>query len=298
MDGLSQLLLLYPVRTSLDTRCRASAAWGMERAAAPAGAAPYHLVVEGAAMLRLAGHPPLRLDAGDVLVLVRGQAHVLEIGAGDQAGGATEILCGQFHFGLTAAGSLADSLPDLILVRSRESQEMPGLQALMRLLGDEARAVQPGVEAVTSHLASALLALILRAWMKQAGAAPGLLALLGDRRLAPTLHAMLKTPEQAWTLEQLAGLCNMSRSTFLRAFRQRTGVTPGELLTRVRMTRASAWLEQPHRGVAEVGAAVGYQSEAAFQRAFKRYTGRGPGQYRRERFGRGAAGEGAGEADP
>jgi len=282
MDVLSHLLSLYPVRTALDTRCRGAVAWNMEHVAQPYGTAPYHLVVQGGAVLLLDGRPPVQLRSGDMLVLPRGQAHGLQIGAGVPDGTPTDILCGQFHFGTAANGNLIGSLPDVMLVRTADSNEFGGLQALMHLLRDEAGAVQPGVTAVVSHLASALLALILRAWLKQADTIPGLFALLADQRLAPALQAMLTAPERDWSLEQFAQLCNMSRSTFLRAFRKAAGATPGDLLMRVRMAQAAQWLKQAHRGVGDIGAAVGYQSEAAFNRAFKRHTGKGPGQYRRD----------------
>lgn len=282
MDLLSQLLSLYPAHTTLDTRCSSRTAWTMEHAAKACGAAPYHLIVQGGAVLRISGHPPTQLIAGDMLVLPHGQAHAVHIGEGHPAGTSTEILCGQFHFHAVGTASLADSLPAVMLVRTEESREFPGLQALMQLLRDEADQAQPGAGAVVTHLASALLALILRVWLKQADTVPGLLALLVYQRLTPALQAMLKAPQQGWTVEQLARLCNMSRSTFLRTFRKVAGVTPVELLTRVRISRAALWLRQSQRGVGEVGAAVGYQSEAAFHRAFKRYTGKGPGQYRRD----------------
>lgn len=277
MDALSHLLSLYPVRTSLDTRCRSAAPYRMEHVARTQGAASYHLIVEGGVVLRMDGRPPQKLAAGDMLVLPRGQAHTLDIGAHVAEGEFTEVLCGQFHFGAAAAGAL----PDLVLLRTSGKPEFVGLQALVHLLRDESGAAQPGTCAVVSYLASALLALILRGWLRQADAIPGLFALLADQRLAPVLQQMLAAPEKAWTLPQLAELCNMSRATFLRSFRKVSGGTPGELLMHIRMAQAAQWLAQAHRGIAEVGAAVGYQSEAAFNWAFKRHTGEGPGSYRR-----------------
>lgn len=282
MDALSQRLSLYPVRTALDSRCNGALAWDMQHAAQPCGTAPYHLVVQGGAVLRMAGHPPLQLAAGDMLVLARGSAHTLHVGEGLEPGTATDILCGQFHFGSGVAGALAASLPERLLVRTGQDQRFLGLQALMHMLRDEAGNVEPGAGAVVSHVASALLALILRAWGKQEDTVPGLFALLAERRLAPALQAMLASPELAWSLDRLAQLCNMSRSTFMRAFRKVAGVTPGELLARLRMAQAAQWLKKGQRSVGEVGAAVGYESEAAFHRAFKRHMGKGPGQYRAE----------------
>lgn len=282
MDALSHLLSLYPIQTALDTRCRSAAPYCMAHVARAHGTAPYHLIVEGGAVLRMAGHPPLRLLAGDMLVLTRGQAHTLDIGAHSSDRESSDVLCGQFHFGAAAAGKLMSALPDVVLIRTAGRQEFVGLQALVNLLRDEAGATRPGANAVVSHLASALFALILRAWMQQADAIPGLFALLANQRLAPALQQMLAAPDQAWTLPQFAQLCNMSRATFLRSFRKVSGGTPGELLMHIRMAQAAQWLAQAHRGVAEVAAAVGYQSEAAFNRAFKRHMGEGPGQYRRE----------------
>nr|WP_315258541.1 AraC family transcriptional regulator [uncultured Duganella sp.] len=283
MDALSRLLSLYPIHTALDTRCRATAPWSVAHVAQDGGSAPYHLVVEGGVVLSLDGREPVQLVAGDLLVLPHGHAHALRTGSldGRSDGANADILCGQFHFGAMACGTLIDALPDLLLIRTAGRPECSGLQALVPLLRDESSAVKPGANAVIGHLASALFALILRAWLAQADTTPGLFALLAEPRLAPALQAMLSAPEKAWSMEQLARLCHMSRSTFLRVFRKAAADMPGELLTRLRMAQAAQWLRQAHRGVAEISEAVGYQSEAAFNRAFKRYLGASPGQYRR-----------------
>jgi AraC family transcriptional regulator, activator of mtrCDE len=281
MDALSRLLSLHPLRTVLDTRCCGAMPWSVDHVARSYGTAPYHLIVEGGARLVVDGHQPVQLVAGDMLVLPRGHAHTLHVGAGLPDTTITDILCGQFHFGAAATSTLIDALPDIMLVRSAGHPEFVSLQVLVSLLRDESSGFRPGASAVVLNLASALFALILRAWLEQADAVPGLFALLTDPRLAAALHAMLATPEKAWSMEQLAQLCHMSRSTFLRAFRKVAATTPGELLVQIRMAQAAQWLKQAHRGIGEIGEAVGYQSEAAFNRAFKRYMGAGPGQYRR-----------------
>lgn len=306
MDALSRLLSLHPVQTALDTRCRVAVPWSIDYLAQSYGVAPYHLIVEGSAWLEVAGHEMVQLVAGDMLMLPRGHAHRLHTStAGDApvmvslashghvaqlgntaSGPLTDILCGQFNFGAAAASSLIGALPDIVLIRTAGRPEFAGLQALVTLLRDEASEFRPGAGAVVSHLASALFSLILRAWLEQAGAVPGLFALLADTRLAQALHAILAEPERNWSMEQLAHRCHMSRSTFVRAFRKVAGTTPGELLMRVRMAQAAQWLKQAHLAIGDISEAVGYQSEAAFNRAFKRYMGAGPGQYRRS----GAAG--------
>lgn len=301
MDALSRLLSLHPVQTALDNRCLMEAPWSIEHLAQPYGVAPYHLVVEGRTWLAVDGHDRVELVAGDLLMLPHGHAHRLyvdeandtcaasrQLDAPDVAhvanatgGPVTDILCGQFQFGSAAASTLIGALPDVVLIRTAGRSEFAGLQALVTLLRDEASSSRPGRSAVISHLASALFSLILRAWIEQAGTVPGLFALLADKRLSQALHDMLQTPQKAWSVEQLAQCCHMSRSTFVRLFRTLSGLTPGDVLMRIRMAQASIWLKQAYLGVGEISEAVGYQSEAAFNRAFKRYLGVGPGQYRR-----------------
>ncbi|OUL90258.1 AraC family transcriptional regulator [Paraburkholderia hospita] len=302
-DALSQLLLLHPVRTELDTRCRFNAPWRMAHPVAPSHVAPYHLVVEGTAMVDIDGHDTLALQPGDMLVFPRGHAHLLYTPDSDDrtpmytmyretpvvrltneaAGPATDILCGQFHFDPAGSRTLVDALPDIVLVCTADRTDFVGLQALVKLLRDETNEPRPGASAVVSHLASALLLMLLRAWLEQAHAVPGLFSLLADPKLNRALHEMLAEPGKAWTLEQLAQVCGMSRATFVRTFRAVAGTTPAELLLSIRMTQAAQWLNRTHRSIGDISEGVGYQSEAAFNRAFKRRYGIGPGLYRRGR---------------
>jgi len=90
----------------------------------------------------------------------------------------------------------------------------------------------------------------------------------------------LAAPEQAWALNDLARLCHMSRASFVRLFNHVAGTTPATVLLHTRMAQAAVWLARHERSVRDIGEAVGYQSEAAFNRAFKRYFGVGPGLYR------------------
>ncbi|KDR38380.1 AraC family transcriptional regulator [Caballeronia glathei] len=273
----------------------------MAHPVAPAHVAPYHLVVEGAAMVDIDGHNALALQTGDMLVFPRGHAHLLYTPDSDDgtpmytmyretpvirltneaAGPATDILCGQFHFDAAGSRTLIDALPDIVLVRTADRTEFVGLQALVKLLRDETNEPRPGASAVVSHLASALLLLLLRAWLEQAHTVPGLFSLLADPKLNRALHAMLAELGKAWTLEHLAHVCGMSRATFVRNFRVVVGTTPAELLLSIRMTQAAQWLNRTHRSIGDISEGVGYQSEAAFNRAFKRRYGIGPGLFRR-----------------
>ncbi|MGN6122024.1 MAG: helix-turn-helix domain-containing protein [Sphingomonas oligoaromativorans] len=104
----------------------------------------------------------------------------------------------------------------------------------------------------------------------------------GHPRLAPALTALFNEPARSWTLPELAGLCAMSRATFIRQFQQSLGRSATDLLTDIRMTIAANQLRTSSASTGAVAEDVGYQSEAAFQRAFKLHMGVTPAQYRRQ----------------
>jgi AraC family transcriptional activator of mtrCDE len=110
------------------------------------------------------------------------------------------------------------------------------------------------------QLASALFALLMRAWLEQAAVAPGLFGVLAERRLQAAINGMLAAPEKPWTLEELAEASHMSRATFARLFKQAANATPADVLTQLRMARAARLLDQGG-AAGEVGEAVGYQSK-------------------------------------
>lgn len=300
MDTLSRLLSLFSLRTSLDIRCALAAPWVLDHPASEPGVAPYHLIVDGAASVEVGGER-VELRAGDIVVFPQGGAHRLHAGppeaatpihevpgpdlvrwkANNGGGDLTGILCGQFVFDEGARRMLQRALPDTIVVRTAGRPDFAGLHALIMMLRNETDSARPGASAVVAQLSAALFALLLRAWLDEASTTPGLFALLADRRLGPAMHKMLEHPEKAWVIEDLAEVCFMSRATFARLFRSVAGVTPLDALTQLRMAQAARWLAQDSRPVAVIGEAVGYQSEAAFNRVFKRSHGVGPGEYRR-----------------
>jgi AraC family transcriptional activator of mtrCDE len=145
---------------------------------------------------------------------------------------------------------------------------------------EEAFEQRPGYAPVVNQLSGALFALTLRS-ASEAGEAPrGLLALAQQPRLQPAIAAMFDDPATPWTLPALAKLCHMSRATFVRHFEDAIGRSASDVLTEIRMTLAGRKLAQTRLPLAAIGEEVGYQSEAAFQRAFKRYVGMTPARWR------------------
>ena len=314
MDALSHFLALYAPSGSLDVRCHLNAPWELEHQREAAGVATYHVVVAGEARLDLAGHPSVLLHAGDIVVFPRGSAHRLFAGSGAGAdpaaptpttaptptlrdvpdavlpvrvkanggdGDSCDILCGRFVFDDAAGHALLAALPEMLLVRSADKPEFCDLRALIAMLRRETGAMRPGGAVLVSQLSSVLFGLLIRAWTDETQALQGMLGALAERRLQPALLGMFAEPARQWTLEDMARACHMSRATFVRLFHQASGTSAALMLLQIRMANAARWLARGGRSIAAVALAAGYQSDAAFARAFKKHFGVGPGAYRR-----------------
>jgi AraC family transcriptional regulator, activator of mtrCDE len=203
-----------------------------------------------------------------------------------------DILCGRFLLPAVPERLLRDHLPGRLLVHSvaarndahaaQRDGEFAGsrLARLIQLMREEALEQGPASETLVNHLSGALFALTLR-FASHADEAPrGLLALAQRPRLQPALAAMFDEPARPWTLPELAELCYMSRATFARHFDEAIGRSASDVLTEIRMALAGRKLAQTSLAIAEIGEAVGYQSDAAFQRVFKRQVGMTPAQWR------------------
>lgn len=298
LDWLSHLLDLVPVRGQLELRCLYGAPWLVAYERSPSGEMPYHVILSGSALLEEgAGKAPRRLGPGDILLMLHGGAHKLHDGGGDEAepahqsprlnlilsenGGAGErldMLCGRFVVTPEQERWMQAYLPSHLVVRAPEGGEVAALVSLMR---SETAADTLGGHAILNALSTALFALTLRLAGETHQPPQGLLALAGHPRLAPALEALFDDPAHPWTLPELAGLCNMSRATLARHFQEALGHSASDLLTDIRMTLAARKLGDPTLSTGAVADHVGYQSEAAFQRAFKLRMGMTPAAWRR-----------------
>jgi AraC family transcriptional activator of mtrCDE len=192
-----------------------------------------------------------------------------------------DLLCGRFVYAPGPSALLLNALPDPFHVSLGGAQTLGALQTLISLMRTEAQHRQPGALAIVTALSHALFAMALRVHGEQNAGASGVLALLADPRLGASVQGMLSAPGKAWTIAELGDLAAMSRATYARHFNERAGVTVMDFLTQIRMTIASDLLRRTQRSAAEIGEAVGYQSEAAFGKAFAQSVGVTPGRYRR-----------------
>ncbi len=308
-DWLSRLLKLVPVSGRVEHRCFFGAPWQLTFDPAGEGEIPYHIVLAGSAMFEDPfGSRPRRLVAGDIVLLPHGSAHTLNDGSGetpvpsrqrrgltltvdenDGTGERLDILCGRFVLSRAHEKLIRDYLPVHLVISAAEhtagtarpgtSAQLANLVGLVRL---ESASENLGGRAMLDALSTAMFALTLRLASEAADAPDGLLALAGQPRLAPALTALFNEPARAWTLPELAALCAMSRATFIRQFQQHLGRSAADLLIDIRMTIAANQLRTSSVSTGAVADEVGYQSEAAFQRAFKQHMGTTPAQYRRQ----------------
>lgn len=300
MDALDRLIQLARLSGSLDLRCLFSGPLELDHAPGPPGEACYHVVLEGMCTVLRKGHPPVAVNAGDIIVLPRSDAHVLSIAprtpgakplpiktrdngtvtvetnCGDEPVG-LDLLCGRFVYAPRAL--LIDVLPDFVHVSFTEASE-PYLEPLVATMRREAEDAQPGAPSIVTALSTALFTMVLRAWLTDQPSLAGVLGLLANRRLGASVIAMLERPADPWTLEMLAKEAAMSRATFMRAFAAHSDSSPLALLSHVRMQLASTMLMHTKKSIADVAADVGYQSEAAFSKRFKELYGVAPGRFR------------------
>jgi AraC family transcriptional activator of mtrCDE len=300
-DALSGLAPLLRVRPELQDVCRFGGGWTAPHAAERGGWAYFHLVTRGRCLLERPGAGPLALETGDVLLLPRGDAHILRAG---ETGGRlapavavgysdairiktsvgvepdTELICGRLHFDAVPETLVIAALPEVIVLPSGRRDRLDRFALLMAAIRDELDGGRPGAAAIAVDLASALLVMMLRDHLEAAPPPHGLLALLAHRPTALAVQAMLKEPARNWSLDELAAFAAASRATLVRAFRKAAGIAPLAFLTEIRLGLARQKLRMGEGSIGQIADEVGYQSEAALSRAIVRRFGVRPGSLR------------------
>ena len=301
-DGLSQLLLRLTVTSTVYCLSHMNSPWGFRVAATSRPA--FHLLTAGTAWLEVEGQPqPIRLNAGDLVILPRGEGHVvrdspkspvqwldriledtpplngqLAYGGGGER---SELLCGGFAVDQMTGGPLLEALPVVVHLRGSEGRAPEWLVGLIRMIATEMASTRAGSEAVVTRLTDALLAHALRECLIDADLALGKTTAVSDPQIARSLRLIRDHPNQAWTVPKMAAAVSMSRSAFTERFRATTGETPMHHLTRYRMSRAAEYLRSTRAGVREIARLTGYDSEVTVTKAFKRQFGVSPGAYRK-----------------
>jgi AraC-like DNA-binding protein len=249
------------------------------------------------------------MGAGDFALVPHGEGHVIRSEAGAPAprvealphdyasdryavlrhgggGAATSIVCGTVRFGHPAARNLVALLPKIIVVQAPATPVVPPetewMRSTLRLIAAEASALRPGGEAVITRLSDILVIQAIRAWIARDPAGQtGWLGALQDPRIGRAISLVHREPARPWSVASLARETAMSRSAFAARFTELVGEPVMRYVTRWRMHVALDWMQHDNLSVAELAARLGYDSEAAFSRAFKRTVGLSPGAARR-----------------
>lgn len=303
MDPLSEVLRGLRLASSFYARLDAKAPWGLAFSAADGPS--FHMVVSGRCWLRLDAERTA-LGAGDLAVLPHGEEHqiadpldgpAVPLSAlpseriGDNAalsrfGGSGEpalLICGGVRFAGPIAHPLVDLLPRVLLVRREDQDEAHAwLDETLAMLGAEALSLRLGSAAVMTRLADVLVLQTIRAWLERdEDRRHGWLRALRDPDIGRALALIHRRGEEPWTVASLAREVHLSRSVFSERFSRLVGKSPMQYVTRWRMSLARSWMQEERLSPSEAAHRLGYSSEAAFSRAFKRYFQTPPGAFRR-----------------
>ncbi|GAN78227.1 cupin domain-containing protein [Acidisphaera rubrifaciens] len=308
-----QLANLLQVRPELQQICLLGAQWAFPHDHAPHGSAPFHIVIQGTCLLDVAGRTPIALSAGDVAVLPHGDQHVTRAYPG-AAGTATnlavrprahdhlvvktnvdrdpdtKLICGRLIFEHAHHNLVLAALPAVVVLQSDNSRDALRAREIVDTIGSELDDDRIAAAAVAASLANALMVVVLRASFEQGRQSPGVLALLQRPQTARAVAAIVGDLRRPWTLDELAAEASASRATLVRQFRRATGGTPLGFLADLRLNVARHRLLATHDPVALISDHVGYQSEAAFSRAYHRRFGLPPGADRKTLSARGVPG--------
>jgi AraC-like DNA-binding protein len=304
VEALTYVLAANRVTGMVAMQLRARGTWGFGSDGIHDAA--FLVVAQGACWLRVAGHPPVQLVRGDVIMLPGGSAHALtssrngraepartvlarhprgEDGVADLGGSgpATQLICGEFTFEHDQAHPVLSLLPALLHIPGTPAAGAGELGTVVDLLAAELSGSRPGSDTVVAHLADILFVHILRAWLaSDEDAGPSWLRALRDSQIGMALARLHAHPARPWTIGSIAAEVSMSRAAFARRFTSLVGEAPLAYLTRWRMNLAAQRLRDTSQPIATVAAQVGYTSEYAFSRAFTRFHGQPPGRYRRQ----------------
>ncbi len=304
-DLVSELLSGMRLRGVQYRRIQTGQEFGMGFDAKP-GHAYFHYLAIGNALLRSADGTLHTLSAGSAVLVPQGEAHALvsdsrvpvqpidsfaTAALGDSVSGVDTcpttsaipsaiLFYGCMEFDLGAMQALGPLMPPFMLAGAHDGR-YPGLAPIFASMKNEICSGRIGFAGILARLAEVMAAMIVRGWVEcGCDNASGLVAALRDPRLARAILALHRHPGHDWSVEELAAECNISRSVFAGRFQSTIGTPPLRYAAELRMRLASQWLTRDRLAIDTVAHRLGYTSQAAFSRAYKRVTGRPPGASR------------------
>lgn len=302
-DPFGETLHLLRLTGTLYCRAELTAPWGVGLPPFD-GCMMFHVITAGQCWLEVEGDEPRLLQQGSLALVPHGTGHSIrsspeveseplfdipveqvsdryEIMRYGGAGELTHLTCGVVRFDHVAGQLLIALLPKVLQIDTWADEEGSWLQSTLRFIAREAKELRPGGEIVITHLADILIIQAIRSWIDSAPEADrGWLAALRDNRVGRALAAIHREPEKDWTVDLLAKEVGMSRSGFSARFTNLVGESSMRYLTQWRMQLARAQLQETSDSLSVLADRLGYHSEVAFCRAFKRVFGVPPGSFR------------------
>jgi AraC-like DNA-binding protein len=304
MDLIGEAISAMRTGRPKAARALLVAPWGLRFQAA--GAAGVHVILKGTAWLLPPDGEPILMSAGDVALVRRGRMHGLaddpgtplyDVGADtphrdadhwpqdgsalDEGTPGTVLIGGTYYLSGTRPHPRFDSRPDVVHLPARIGAAST-VRTVIELLGAEMDRERPGLTAALPALLDLLLLYTMRSWFESAENATGWARALRDPSLSAALSAIQERPAEPWTVASLAAEGGLSRAAFARRFAELAGQPPLTYLTWWRMTLAARLLQSSDATVDAIAGRVGYGSEYAFSKAFKRELGLPPARYRRK----------------
>lgn len=307
-DLISELLTGMRLRGVQYRRIQTGPHFGLGFEERP-GHAYFHFLAVGSAFLRTRDGTLHELSAGSTVFLPQGESHQIlskeeasfqDIDSfeaaplGQAVSGVSTcpssyptpsaiLFYGCMEFDLGGMHGLGKLMPSAMIANTG-AQYYPGLLPILDSMKGEICAGRIGYAGIMARLAEVAAAMIVRGWIESGcGNASGLVAALRDPRLARSILALHRQPGYEWTVAELAAQSHLSRSVFAQRFQATLGMSPLRYATELRMGLASQWLSQEKLPIETIAQRLGYTSQAAFSRAYKRLKGQAPGASRQSR---------------
>ena len=304
MDVLTDVLNTLELKGWLSSRRELTPPWRYDFAASKDSM--FHVLSFAGAYLHVEGEAePIRVEDGDVVLFPTGHPHSLyddptspltrlvhldynpqrahHLVYGEGEGPKPLLLCGAFHFEYPNDFPLLHRLPQLIHIPGAQVRMDKGFADLVRFIARESASQQPGAQVMLRRLTELLFIQVIRLWIdQQAEMSVGWVGALRDQPINSALSLIHESPERQWKVNDLAKVAALSRSAFSARFTELVGEPPMTYLTRWRMLRATRLLKNEVR-METIAERLGYKSEVAFRKAFKREVGIPPAQYRKLR---------------
>ncbi len=311
VDPLGEALHSLRMSGTFYARSELTAPWGIDLPPMP-GCLMFHVVTSGECWVECAEGGRRKLCEGEFALIPHGRGHTLKSGPEADAidlfdlprelispryeviefgggGRETRLICGAVQVNDPAALGLIEVLPEMIVTRT----DTPGndwLIGMIRLMLAEAREMRPGGDTVITRVSDILVVQAIRHWLEHDPLAKtGWLGALRDPQIGKAIALVHRRPTHPWDVRSLAEAVGMSRSGFAARFNEIVGEPPMRYVRQWRFRFAASWLRDGDLPLAEMAEQLGYRSEAAFNRAFKTFTGKTPGAVRREARQRSAA---------